>query len=43
MSFGDPEWRDNALEAYVLVGLWFFLSCAYLSGIGRQLHRNSAS
>ncbi|WP_346898144.1 amino acid ABC transporter permease [uncultured Roseibium sp.] len=39
MSFGDPQWRDNALEAYALVGIWFFLSCAFLSGIGRQLHK----
>lgn len=42
MSFGDPVWRDHALEAYVAVGLWFFLSCAFLSGIGRHLHKTSA-
>lgn len=41
MSFGDPGWRDYALEAYGIVGLWFFLSCAFLSGIGRQLHKKS--
>lgn len=41
MSFGDPVWRDNALEAYTLVGLWFFVSCAFFSAIGRKLHRQS--
>ncbi|WP_421723605.1 amino acid ABC transporter permease [Bauldia sp.] len=38
MSFNDPEWRGHALEAYLFVGLWFFLSCAFLSAIGRRLH-----
>ena len=38
MSFGDPEWRAYAVEGYLLVGVWFFLSCAYLSGIGHKLH-----
>lgn len=37
MSFGDPAWRGYALEAYVFVGVWFFLSCAFLSAIGRRL------
>ncbi|MEO1199262.1 MAG: amino acid ABC transporter permease [Pseudomonadota bacterium] len=37
MSFNDPDWRTQALEAYVFVGLWFFLSCAFLSAIGRRL------
>ncbi len=41
MSFGDPVWSHNALEAYVIVGLWFFVSCAFLSGIGRHLHKTS--
>lgn len=41
MSFGDPGWRDYALEAYGLVGLWYFVTCAYLSSIGRRLHRNA--
>ena len=39
MSFNDPEWRGYALEAYALVGLWFFVSCAFLSAIGRRLQR----
>lgn len=43
MSFGDPAWRDNAVEAYALVAIWFFVSCAFLSGIGRTLHRNTVS
>lgn len=38
MSFNDPDWRSHALEAYALVGIWFFLSCAFLSAIGRRLH-----
>lgn len=37
MAFNDPDWRGHALEAYALVGLWFFLSCAFLSAIGRRL------
>ncbi|MEQ9246043.1 MAG: amino acid ABC transporter permease [Nitratireductor sp.] len=41
MSFGDPGWRENAVEAYALVGFWFFVSCAFLSSIGRGLHRKS--
>ncbi|GAA0779205.1 amino acid ABC transporter permease [Roseibium denhamense] len=40
-SFGDPGWRDHALEAYGLVGVWFFLSCAYLSSVGRSLHKQT--
>lgn len=43
MSFGDPSWRSHALEAYMLVGAWFFLSCAFLSFIGRRLHGRSTS
>ncbi|WP_162009410.1 amino acid ABC transporter permease [Labrenzia sp. CE80] len=42
MSFGDPEWRTHAVEAYAFVGVWFFLSCAFLSGVGRELHRRSS-
>ncbi len=40
MSFNDPGWRSQALEAYILVGLWFFASCAALSAIGRQLQKD---
>ena len=40
MSFNDPDWRSHALEAYVFVGLWFFISCAFLSAIGRGLQRD---
>lgn len=39
MAFSDADWRGYALEAYFVVGLWFFLSCAFMSGIGRALHR----
>ena len=38
MAFNDPGWRGHALEAYALVGFWFFFSCAFLSAIGRHLH-----
>ena len=38
MAFNDPGWRGYALEAYALVGFWFFFSCAFLSAIGRHLH-----
>nr|WP_319533054.1 amino acid ABC transporter permease [uncultured Cohaesibacter sp.] len=41
MSFGDPEWRSHAVEAYFLVGLWFFVTCAYLASIGRCLHKKA--
>lgn len=42
MSFGDPGWRGHAIEAYALVGVWFFLSCAFLSRTGRRLHKGKA-
>ena len=41
MAFSDPEWRSFALEGYFVVGLWFFVTCAFLSMVGRQLHRHS--
>ena len=41
MSFSDPAWRAYALEAYVFVGVWFFISCAFLSAIGRRLHKQA--
>lgn len=40
MAFNDPDWRSYALEAYLLVGFWFFISCAFLSAIGRRLQAN---
>lgn len=39
MAFSDPLWRDYALEAYFVIGLWFFISCAFLSMVGRRLQR----
>ena len=42
MAFGDPDWRAFALEGYAVVGLWFFVSCAFLSMIGRGLQRRGA-
>lgn len=41
MAFGDPEWRAFAVEGYAVVGLWFFVSCAFLSMIGRRLQRKA--
>ena len=36
MSFGDPGWRAYGVEAYLVVGIWFFLSSAYLSSVGKR-------
>ena len=37
MAFSDVAWGNQALEAYVFVGVWFLVSCSYLSWIGRRL------
>ncbi|MBE3640576.1 amino acid ABC transporter permease [Mangrovicoccus algicola] len=42
MAFSDPAWRAQALEGYFVIGLWFFMSCAFLSMIGRRLQRREA-
>ncbi|HEV7307490.1 amino acid ABC transporter permease [Ensifer sp.] len=42
MAFSDVAWGNQALEAYVFVGLWFLLSCSYLSWIGRRLSARAA-
>jgi general L-amino acid transport system permease protein len=42
MAFSEPGWGPFALEAYGFVGAWFLLSCAFLSWVGRELHRNHA-
>lgn len=39
MAFSEPGWGQFALEAYAFVGVWFLLSCAFLSWVGRELHR----
>ena len=41
MSFGDPGWRAYGVEAYLVVGIWFFLSSAYLSSVGKRLQKNA--
>ena len=41
MAFSDPLWQRQALEAYVLVGLWFFVSCRFLSWVGRRIDQSS--
>lgn len=42
MAFSDPLWQRQALEAYVLVGVWFFVSCRFLSWVGRRIDQSSA-
>ena len=42
MAFSDVAWGNQALEAYVFVGLWFLVSCSYLSWIGRRLAARAA-
>ncbi|MGD9480187.1 amino acid ABC transporter permease [Shinella sp. G-2] len=42
MAFSDVAWGNQALEAYVFVGVWFLLSCSYLSWIGRRLAARAA-
>ena len=37
MAFSDVAWGNQALEAYAFVGMWFLVSCSYLSWIGRRL------
>lgn len=41
MAFSDVAWGNQALEAYVFVGVWFLISCSYLSWIGRRLANKS--
>ncbi|OCP00620.1 MULTISPECIES: amino acid ABC transporter permease [unclassified Ensifer] len=43
MAFSDVAWGNQALEAYVFVGLWFLLSCSYLSWIGRRLSASATT
>ena len=41
MAFSDVSWGNQALEANVFVGVWFLISCSYLSWIGRRLSERS--
>ncbi|CUX83418.1 MAG: general L-amino acid transport system permease protein [Roseibaca calidilacus] len=43
MAFSEPGWGQFALEAYAFVGIWFLLSCAFLSWVGRELHRSEGA
>ncbi|WP_186395252.1 amino acid ABC transporter permease [Stappia sp. TSB10GB4] len=43
MAFSEPGWGQFALEAYAFVGVWFLLSCAFLSWVGRELHRSAGA
>lgn len=42
MAFTDVAWGHQALEAYVFVGVWFLMSCSYLSWVGRRLAAKGA-
>ncbi|WP_077966606.1 amino acid ABC transporter permease [Ensifer adhaerens] len=42
MAFSDVAWGNQALEAYAFVGVWFLISCSYLSWIGRRLAARAA-
>ncbi len=39
MAYSDPGWQKYGLEAYVFVGIWYFVSCWCLSAYGRRLER----
>ena len=39
MSFGDAQWQRQALEAYVFVGLIFFIVSRGIAAAGRRLER----
>ncbi|MCC9620583.1 amino acid ABC transporter permease [Thalassospira sp. MA62] len=39
MSFSDPVWQRNGLEAYLFVGAWFLATCWCLSAYSRWLER----
>lgn len=43
MAFSEPGWGAFSLEAYAFVGVWFLLSCAFLSWVGRELHRRQST
>ncbi|WP_108659648.1 amino acid ABC transporter permease [Acuticoccus kandeliae] len=43
MAFSAPGWGAYALEAYAFVGVWFLATCAFLSWVGRDLHRHKNS
>jgi ABC-type amino acid transport system permease subunit len=39
MSFGDVQWQKQALEAYVFVGLIFFVISRGIAAAGKRLER----
>ncbi len=39
MAYSDPGWQRYGLEAYFFVGIWYFVSCWFLSAYGRHLER----
>jgi ABC-type amino acid transport system permease subunit len=39
MSFGDAQWQKQALEAYVFVGLIFFVISRGIAAAGKRLER----
>jgi len=43
MAYSDPGWQRYGLEAYVFVGIWYFVSCWCLSAYGRHLERKHST
>jgi general L-amino acid transport system permease protein len=39
MAFSDPEWQRYGLEAYMLIGVWYLVTCWVLSSYSRWLER----
>ena len=41
MSFSDPLWQKQALEAYVFVGIIFFAVSRGIASAGKRLERRN--
>lgn len=39
MAFSDPSWQRYGLEAYLLVGMWYLVTCWILSSYSRWLEK----
>ncbi|MGX9417449.1 amino acid ABC transporter permease [Vibrio sp. WJH972] len=42
MAFSDPLWQNYGLEAYMLVGIWYLVTCWILSSYSRWLEKRSS-
>ncbi|WP_321340338.1 amino acid ABC transporter permease [Breoghania sp.] len=42
MAFSDPGWQHYGLEAYLLVGVWYLITCWCLSSYSRWLERRTS-